>query len=386
MLAEEKTKELLLDEIRNLRKQIHDLKNSAPQSFRQAPSSPVSEDKYRLLVENFPQGVIIVQDGVFKFINAKALQYVGAPEEELLGRSFIEFVHPDYRRTVIERHFQRLRGENPPDRYPVRFTDPKGKSGWAELQVISVRWNGRPATLSFLTDITSRKQTEKELLENQQRLHSLSAKLLDGQEAERRRIARELHDELGQSLAFLKLRIASHMKMLGAETGLLKEDFEETLEYINQIIENVRRLSKDLSPTILADLGLVSSLRWLVEQFMEQYAVEMTHDLADIDHLFSEEDQVNIYRLFQEALNNVAKHSEARQAHVELRLDNGRVLALIEDKGNGFDVNQTLDSTSTRRGIGLATMKERARMLNGQLEIKSELGKGTVIDLRIPIK
>ncbi len=382
----QKTTEQLLDEIGRLKQEIFQLKNSAQHPRHDEAPGPKPEDKYRLLVENSYEGIVVVQDGVFKFINARALEFVGAPSRELLGRSFIEFIHPDYRQMVIERHFQRLRGETPPNRYPVRFNGPNNKSGWAELNIIPIEWGGRPATLNFLTDITARKQAEKELLEDQKRLHSLSARLLDGQEAERSRISRELHDELGQSLAFLKLRIASHMKMLGDDTGLLKEDFEETLEYINQIIENVRRLSKDLSPTILADLGLVSSLRWLVEQFSEQYAVEITHDLADIDHLFSEEDQINIYRLFQEALNNVAKHSEARRAHVELRLDNGRVNALIEDKGNGFDVNQILDSAASLRGIGLATMKERARMLNGVLEIKSELGKGTVINLKIPVK
>lgn len=235
-------------------------------------------------------------------------------------------------------------------------------------------------------EIQERKNKEEELRESESRLRLLSSQILTAQETERRRISRELHDELGQSLTVMKLRVSFIEKELQKNQVKVREECKKTLEYLNQIMENVRRLSRELSPSILEDLGLTAALRWLINNFIKNNEMQIAFDITEIDHLFSRNEQMSIYRILQEALTNIAKHAQAKNIKVMIEKEEDGILIRVEDDGKGFDPRKALMKDAAERGWGLATMEERARMLGGSLDLWSQGGKGTQINLLIPLE
>jgi signal transduction histidine kinase len=230
------------------------------------------------------------------------------------------------------------------------------------------------------------KKREQALKESEKRLRLLSTQLLEAQEKERKRLAGELHDELGQSLALLKHRIRSVQRKLPEDLAPLSGECEETSRYIDRIIENVRRLSRDLRPSILENLGLSTALGWLIESFQQQYAIQTLVEMENVDGLFPEDGQTNIYRIFQEALTNIGKHAHASRVHFEVKKENNFILFRLKDDGKGFDLNEAKTGVMAERGMGLAAMQERSHMLGADLDIISHTGKGTTLALKIPLK
>jgi len=226
---------------------------------------------------------------------------------------------------------------------------------------------------------------EEALRDSEKRLRSLSSQLLKAREKEQKRLSIELHDELGQALALLKHRIRSIGKKLHEGQALLHAECEDTNQYVDQIIDNVRRLSRDLSPSTLEDLGLSSALRWLLEDFSKRHAMHTSLDIEDIDHLFSQEAQTNLYRIFQEALTNISKHAHASRVSFTVKKKDSRVYFLMEDDGKGFDVDQVKEMQSFEKGMGLAAIEERVHMLGANLDLRSEQRKGTRMSFTIPI-
>lgn len=251
--------------------------------------------------------------------------------------------------------------------------------------------NERTAELALTNEylrleIAEREKAEESLRESRKQLRYLSSRILTAQEAERKRISRELHDELGQALTIVKLQVRSVEKCLSKEQAGIKKDCEDILQYADRIIENVRRLSRDLSPSVLEDLGLSAAIRWMINNFEKSYGINIKADIMEINHLFPPDDQIVIYRILQETLTNIGKHSGAGTVHVAVRKQDESVACIVEDDGRGFDLPGTLKKNITEKGLGLATMEERARMLGSSLQIRSEYGKGTRISIAVPIK
>ena len=233
-------------------------------------------------------------------------------------------------------------------------------------------------------EIHEREKIEEELLQSEQRLRDLTSQLLMAQEQERQRVSRELHDELGQSLMVLKLQIRNLEKDLNSDQRS-DNSCAEVLQQLDEVIENVRRLSRDLSPTILEDLGLRIGLQNLFETFGKHYGIrEMNFHLDDIENFFPLEFQVNIYRIFQEALTNIGKHARATAVTAVVKRGYGEVFFSVEDDGKGFEPKKVLARDIREKGMGLVAMEERVRILGGSLRIKSREGKGTSISFRIP--
>ncbi len=246
--------------------------------------------------------------------------------------------------------------------------------------------DGSPCKLGISRDISDRKKAEEALKESERQLRYLSSQLLKAQETERKRISRELHDELGQSLTVTKLRLDFIEKNLSANQTELKKECEYGVEYIDQVIENVRRLSRDLSPTILEDFGLSAALRWLINNFAKSYNMRIMLDMIDSDSLLPPISHVVVYRTIQEALTNIGKHSQAKNVSVSISKNADSVLFSIEDDGIGFDKRLIDAKSPEERGLGLVTMRGRVQMMGGVLTIRSEEGKGTRITLSIPTK
>jgi len=343
-----------------------------------------SEVLYRTIVETAHDIIwILDEEGRFTFANKRAEAVLGYQVSELIGKKIAPFIHPeDLSKTGT--HFFRV-SEEGPHHSEFNFLRRDGRILVLSVNTASLQdGDGIRGTVSFGRDITEEKKAEKALEESEKQLHHLSSQLLTAQETERRRVSRELHDELGGALAVLKLRFNLIERNLHQDQTKLREECQHSLSYIDQVIENVHRLTKDLSPYVLEDLGLTAALRWLIGNFTKSYGIDIACDLIDVDHLFPGNGQIIVYRMIQEALNNIGKHSGAKHITVTTENHSGEISFWVEDDGKGFDAFKVFSKSPSEKGLGLATMNERARMLGGSFHLWSEEGKGTRIRFNIP--
>jgi PAS domain S-box-containing protein len=231
-------------------------------------------------------------------------------------------------------------------------------------------------------DITERKRVQEALKQSEKNLRYLSSQLLRSQETERKRIAVELHDGLGQALMVAKMRLRVIERSLPA--GESRNECVDLMKYFGELIEDTRCLAHDLMPPALEDMGLQVTLQHLLEDFSRYTGIRLAIDLDDVQALFSPEQQLIIYRIFQESLNNITKHAHATEVSVALKREPGGVSFRLEDNGAGFEVQKVLASDSRKRGMGLAALEERVRMMGGSLEMWSQTGIGTSISFFIP--
>ena len=344
-----------------------------------------SRQLYRTIVETAHDMIWMLDpEGKLTFVNKSGEEASGYKASELIGQSFELFLHPEDL-TKAREGFQRiLKGQSYSDE--IRIHSKEGKVFRLSVNMIPLCSEGRViGTVSFGRDVTQEKHVEGALRESEKQLRHLSSQLLTAQETERRRISQELHDELGQALTLMKIRLRSIEKELGKKQATVRKECQDILQYIDQIIENVRRLSRDLSPSILEDLGLTAAIRWLTDNLKKNDSIQVSLEIPDLDDLFAQDRQIIIYRLLQEALTNIAKHAHAKNVSVIAKRHDGRVSFFIHDDGKGFDMARPAMRELPERGLGLAIMDERARMLDGSLEIWSQEGKGTRITLSIPI-
>jgi two-component system sensor histidine kinase UhpB len=348
-----------------------------------------SEQRYRLLVKSLPA---VVYRGYFDcavdFIDEKVEGITGYPRKEFESRRlrWSDLVVAEDLENFKEAFLEGLQDSKSFLReYRIKRRD--GKSVWIQDrgQIICAP-DGRVEYVSgVFFDITSSKQSEEALRESEKRLRFLTTQLLTAQERERKRISMELHDELGQSLTVLKLQIRAIQRSLWEGQENLKADCAELLHYLDEVIENTRRLSRDLSPSILEDLGLEAALRYLIDGVGKHYKVNHSFETAGLNDLFPAEAQIIIYRIFQECFTNISKHAEAREVSLVIKESEGQVSLILEDDGKGFDVHEVWGRHAAGRGLGLAALDERVRMLGGTLEIQSRPGAGTRITCNIPV-
>jgi PAS domain S-box-containing protein len=227
-------------------------------------------------------------------------------------------------------------------------------------------------------DVTERRVSEEKLKEYTQQLQALSRRLLRIQEEERRHLARDLHDEVGQALTGLKLMFEKNAL---DPPGQTKDVFHHAVRLAQDLMVRVRALSMHLRPTLLDDLGLVPALQWHVEQYTMQTGVHVTMELVGIntgDRLPSDVETA-AYRIVQEALTNVARHTEVNDVAVQVRRENDELLVRIEDRGAGFDAKDIWESS------GISGMRERATLLGGTLVVQSQPCSGTQIFAQLPV-
>jgi len=219
------------------------------------------------------------------------------------------------------------------------------------------------------------KIAEDALKESELRVTSLTSQLLLAEENERKRIARELHDGLGQSLGAIAFNVRSTLEKVGdkVKTGL--ESLEAIMPIIQQSMEEVRRIGMNLRPSLLDDLGLLPTIEWLIREYQRTYpSIHVEKHIEIKETQVPDPHKAVIYRIPQEALNNIAKHSKASLVSVSLlRKKDGRVDLVIEDNGIGFDMK------NIRKGLGLGSMRERAELSGGSFDIESVKGTGTNI-------
>jgi two-component system sensor histidine kinase UhpB len=344
-----------------------------------------SEEKYRMLVETMNDGLVIVdENGTLTYVNDRLCDMLGRFPQDIIGHTAIEFTDEENQNILKEQMAKRKKGESGP--YEIAWKRVGGEKISAIVSPKPIFGEDREFKGSFaiVTDITQQKQAEEVLKESEEQLRFLSSQLLTAQETERRRISRELHDELGQALAVLKLRTDFIKESLDKDRRKAREECERSLRYIDQVIENVRRLSRDLSPPVLQDVGLTAAIKWLVDNVTNNRQARVKLDIMEVDDLFSEDAKIMIYRIIQEALTNIVRYAEAKNVSVTIKKNGNAITFRIEDDGKGFNVVQAIAKDAVKRGLGLTTMDERVRILRGILDLRSEEGYGTQISFTIP--
>ena len=353
-----------------LRKEV-ELRKRAEEELRE------SNERMRLLIESATDYSIFTTDpnGIVNSWNTGSGRIYGYAEEEIIGKD-VALLYTDEDRESEEH---------------VREMEEALQHGRA----LDERWHRRKdGTVFYASGVTqplgeggnggfvkiARDMTDLMIIERARREKELLQKLVDAQEQERKRIARDLHDELGQQLTALRLKL-DHM---GAEASEpLSGEVTEAQEIAKSIDEGVDFLAWELRPAALDDLGLLPALEKFVREWSNYSGVKgNVSATAAIERRFEPAVETALYRIVQEALNNVYKHADAQQAQISVRLRRGKLLVIVDDDGRGFDPK----NPSVRgRGIGLIGMKERVQMIGGTLEIESAEGQGTTLYVKVPL-
>jgi signal transduction histidine kinase len=231
-------------------------------------------------------------------------------------------------------------------------------------------------------DITERRQAEQEARESRRRLEALSRQLISAQESERRRIARELHDEIGQTLTAIGINLQA--AGLAADEPS-RQRLDEASAIVDHAIEQVRHLSLDLRPSILDDLGLDAALRWYANRQIQRTGLAVRLFTQLEDERLPTEVETTCFRVTQEALTNVARHAHAQRVWIELRQLPGAVELDISDDGVGFDLEIVRRRAAAGESLGLLGMQERVELLGGSFTADSQPGQGTRIYIRLPL-
>lgn len=221
--------------------------------------------------------------------------------------------------------------------------------------------------------------------QQRKQLRALARRLTEVQEAERKQLARELHDEMGQALTAISINLAAIQKELPAECAArVKERLTEAGWLAEQTLEQIRELSLNLRPPILDDLGLVPTLRWYIKRYADRVNINTEFQANGLDDRLPPEIETALYRVIQEALTNVARHAQAGKVRLHLQKKKSAVVATIQDDGQGFDVAKVLGQSDLPAGMGLLGIRERVTLLGGQFNIHSQPGHGTRLLVEIP--
>lgn len=212
----------------------------------------------------------------------------------------------------------------------------------------------------------------------------LLRKLISIQEEERKRIARGLHDEISQSLTGLAFNLEAVLAALPPETHETRERLEEIKSLSLRMLEEIHRVIYQLRPSLLDDLGLVAAVQWLADNYLEEAGIRVIFQTAGEERTLAPEAQIALFRIAQEAITNIVRHSGAESVRISVEFKKRSAAIHIEDDGKGFNVEEIMASRETDRGLGLLGMKERAELLEGRLTVDSSPGRGTRIDVEIP--
>jgi signal transduction histidine kinase len=274
-----------------------------------------------------------------------------------------------------------LSGNNqPPVEYS--FRRPDGEEIILETMAYPYKYQGAPAVLVVGHDVTERRLAQRELEEYQKRLRTMTSELATVEERERRRIAVDLHDRVGQTLAICTTRVKFLREALAGSSN--SDEINGILKMLNQTIQDTRALTFELSPPLLYELGLASAVEWLAEHVQEHYGLEVQFRDDGAPKPLKEDLKILLFRSTRELLINTVKHAQAGWARVSLSTDGHRIAVNVED--NGVGLMEDVIETRPAKGFGLFSIRERLEPLGGTLDILSQPRKGSCVILTAPLE
>jgi PAS domain S-box-containing protein len=341
-----------------------------------------SEQFNASLLNNSPNPVLVINpDTSIRYINPALEELTGFSSAELIGRKVPYPWIPEDSVVEATRRINKnlLGGES---RVEKRIINKKGEHIWIRINSAAVKENGKiKYVLSNWSDITERKKAEKRLVKLNKELRNLSAHLESIRENERTRIAREIHDELGQSLAALKMDVCWLSDNLVRGQDNLRELTESMAKLIDVTVQKTKRLCIELRPKLLDDIGIVGTIEWLVKEFQKATGIKCTLAFDLDEKTLDNERATAIFRIFQEALTNIYRHSKATKALISLTQSDNKVVLQVTDNGIGIK-QERIDSPQS---LGIIGMRERLHFFGGDIEIKGTNTRGTKLIVRIPL-
>jgi PAS domain S-box-containing protein len=347
-----------------------------------------SEELFRTSFESATVGVCLVGvDGRFFSVNHTLCEMLGYTKEELEQMSFNDITLEEDKYIGDTFVSKAINGDVNSANFEKRYVHKAKRVIWAYVSTALVRQSvkGGSFFITYIQDITERKQAEQQLMAKTEQLRALTSSVRSAREAEGIRIAREIHDELGSALTSMKWDLEEMGKVASwVDDRALSSRLEGKVAVVSGLVDStidvVRRISAELRPSILDDLGLAAAVEWQAQQFQARTGIRCNYHcpVAHID--LDPERSTAVFRIFQEALTNVLRHSQASRIDVSLDEEDGEVHLRIEDNGRGI-----LESERTGlRSLGLLGMRERADLIGGSIEIMGIKGVGTTVVLRVP--
>jgi PAS domain S-box-containing protein len=341
-----------------------------------------SEEKYRTVVENSLSAIVVHQEGRIKFANQSVADMLGFDKsEDLLNRYFWEFVHPEDRAIVKERGMMRERGQLTPERYTYRVIQKDKKTTkWVELRATHALYMGKPSAVTNFIDITESKKAEEEI-------RNLSQRLVKVREEERKMLAADLHDELGQILTTMHFGLDNLQKKIPSEFAQQRESCEELIRSVERMADVVRKTTSFLRPTLLDHMVLIPALKRYINEFKERRPdIHVDFKPLGFKKRLNPEIELVLYRIFQESLTNIVKHAQATKVEIILTYSHPHVILTFRDNGVGCsETHKKMKSKKGSEGIGLLSMRERVTSLGGSFEFYSAPGNGMTIRADIPV-
>jgi PAS domain S-box-containing protein len=342
-----------------------------------------SASRAHALFQAAAQAIFIVdQNGRIVMANPATEKMLGYSADELLGQS-IEILVPENLRGGHVKHRTQFFGnlQNRPMGLglDLRARRKDGSEFYAEISLSYIQTAQGPLAVAFVTDISKRKTDEEAIRQHREELRALAGRLMTAQDDERRRIARDLHDDLSQKLAYLAMDIGKTATKPSAQGQLA--DLRPLQLRAAEAAETVRRISHQLHPSILDDIGLEAALEQYCEEFEERSGIATQFTAHNVPDSLPREISSSVYHIFQECLRNASKHAKTETVSVTLEFADNVLRLTVKDEGVGVAQHLLQPGAS----IGLVGMKERAHLVNGTFSIQSKVGEGTEVSVDVPV-
>jgi PAS domain S-box-containing protein len=341
-----------------------------------------SEENYRGLFENATEAIIVHNlDGRIIAANSACEKLTGYSRADMTRMDIDRLLSGEHRDTVKE-IIKKLNGEAVEGPFELKLTKRGGAEAIVELMPSLIIRREKPIGVqAILRDVTEQRRM-------QENLRFYISQVLKAQEGERLRIARELHDDTAQALTGLSRRLDMLVDTLASSGNKVPKEIPERLEELREqsdrILEGVRRFSRDLRPPVLDDLGLLPAVKWLATALEEQQGIATNIRVLGEQHRLPDEAELALFRIAQEALNNVRKHSDATAVELTVDFRGGGIILIVADNGEGFEPPKTTGDLAASGKLGIIGMQERVRLLGGTLAVHSEPGGGTHLVVTVP--
>lgn len=365
----------LFNQKQKILKDAAELKKLAEKLASTNSALTISEQKYRNYIENAPDGVFIADEtGRYVEVNDAACRITGYENSELLTMT-IKDILPEESLNKGIAHFNKvvLTGKSTSD---LPFIHKDGSKRWWALEAVRL---SQTKFLGFAKDITIRKKAEEELQNSLEQLHQLTKHIEKVREDERVAISRDLHDDLGQALTAVKIDLGIIKHQVSDAEVVLK--IENVSALVGETIKTVQRLTAELRPHIIDDLGLEAAIDWYTKEFAQRNGIEVFLDI-DSGIFISPDASLTLFRIMQESLTNIARHSRATQVDIGLNKEDDFIVFWISDNGIGIKENEI----KSKNSFGIIGMMERASSLGGTLDFCLDNDRGTLVKLLLPIK
>jgi len=340
-----------------------------------------SVDRFRLLSEAVFDGIAITDLGYFVDANTQLLEMLNYSRDEIIGKLVSDIVAPQSRKKVMQ-HIKSWSEEA----YEHYLQKKDGSIFPVLSRARAMLLNGEKYRVTVITDITERKSAEEVLKNQSKKLKNLSLRLSEVQEIERKFISHELHDRIGQNLTALGLNISILSSIIPQADQMrsVRERLEDSMKLIQETTEYTRNLMAELRPPVMDDFGLMASLKWYCRLFSYRTGIDFICYGDDLLPRPEPNIEATIFRIVQEALNNVSKHSQAKIVEISGLVVDNKITLVITDDGIGFDLDK-VNMNMGHQGWGLKTMMERAELIGGRIVVKSQPGHGTSIFIEVPM-